>query len=110
MKKMHSDKKNRIIVSDNKHLPGGIFMSYFVLRVKNDREIKSRVLYAILSEKPSYSVKEYKEEPDPSDNNYHLISITAYERGPYRQIRKILGELIRNNDIECLNGSSSDLF
>ncbi|MDD1691770.1 MAG: hypothetical protein LUQ05_01110 [Methanoregula sp.] len=92
------------------HLPGGIFMSYFVLRVKNDREIKSRVLYAILSEKPSYSVKEYKEEPDPSDNNYHLISITAYERGPYRQIRKILGELIRNNDIECLNGSSSDLF
>ncbi len=78
-------------------------MSYFVFRVKNDEELKSRVLYAILSEKPSYTVKEYKEEPDPADNNYHIISLTAYEKGPYRQIRKILSELKKNDDIECLN-------
>jgi len=85
-------------------------MSYFVLRVKNEGELISRVLYTILSEKPSYTVKEYKEEPDPSDNTYCIIRITAYERGPYHHLRKILAELIRNNDIECLNGSSSDLF
>ena len=84
-------------------------MSYFVLPVKNDMELKARVLYAILSEKPSYSVKDYKEEPDPADNNYHIISLTAYEKGPYRHIRKILGEFIKNNEIECLNGLSSDL-
>jgi hypothetical protein len=84
-------------------------MSYFVLRVKNDKELKSRVLYAILSEKPSYSVKDYKEEPDPADKNYQIISLTAYEKGPYRHIRKILGEFIKNNEIECLNGLSSDL-
>ena len=85
-------------------------MSYFVLRVKNDRELKSRFLYSILNENPSYSVKEYKEEPDPADNNYHIISLTAYEKGPYRHLRKILGEFIHNNEIECLNGSSSDLL
>jgi hypothetical protein len=84
-------------------------MSNFVIRVKNDRELKSRVLYAILSEKPSYSVKEYKEVPDPSDSNYQIISITAYEKGPYRQLTKILDELIKTKEIECLNGSSSDL-
>jgi hypothetical protein len=55
-------------------------------------------------------VKEYKEEPDPADNNYHIISLTAYEKGPYRHLRKILGEFIKNNEIECLNGSSSDLL
>ena len=92
-----------------KQLHRGVLMSYFVLRMKNDRELKSRVLYAILSEKSSYSVKEYKEEPDPADNNYHIISLTAYEKGPYRHIRKILGDFIKNNEIECLNGSSSDL-
>jgi hypothetical protein len=93
-----------------KQLRKGVIMSYFVFRVKNDRELKARVLYAILSEKPSYSVKEYKEEPDPANNNYHIISLTAYEKGPYRHLRKILGEFIKNNEIECLNGSSSDLF
>ena len=93
-----------------KQLRKGVIMSYFVFRVKNDRELKARVLYAILSEKPSYSVKEYKEEPDPANNNYHIISLTAYEKGPYRHLRKILGEFIKNNEIECLKGSSSDLF
>ena len=85
-------------------------MSYFMFRLKNDMELKSRVLSAILSQNPSYSVKEYKEEPDPADNNYHIISLIAYEKGPYCHIRKILSEFIKNNDIECLNGSSSDLF
>jgi hypothetical protein len=85
-------------------------MTYFVFRVKNDRELKSRVLYAILSQNPSYSVKEYKEEPDPADNNYHIISLTAYEKGPYRHLRKILSEFIKNNDIECLNEPSSVLL
>jgi hypothetical protein len=84
-------------------------MSYFVLRIKNDSELKARILYALLSEKPSYSVKEYKEEPDPADNNYRIICLTAYEKGPYRHLRKILGEFIKNNEIECLNGSLSDL-
>ena len=93
-----------------KQLPRGVLMSYFVLRVKNDRELKSRVLYAILSGNTTYTVKEYKEEPDPADNNYHIISLTAYEKGPYCHIRKILGEFIKNNEIQCLNGSSSDLF
>jgi hypothetical protein len=83
-------------------------MSYFIFRMKNDNDLKSRVLYAILSEKPSYSVKEYREEPDPADNNYHIISLTAYEKGPYRHLRKILSEFIKNNEIECLNGQSPD--
>jgi hypothetical protein len=85
-------------------------MSYFILRVKDDMELKSRVLSAILSQNPSFSVKDYKEEPDPADNNYHIISLTAYEKGPYCNIRNILGEFIKNNEVECLNGSSSDLF
>jgi hypothetical protein len=85
-------------------------MSYFVFRVKNERELKSRVLYAILSQNPSYTVKEYKEEPDPADSNYHIISLTAYEKGPYRLIRKILTEFKNNNEITCLNGPSSDLL
>jgi len=85
-------------------------MSYFVFRMKNDSELKSRVLYAILSQNPSYAVKEYKEEPDPADNNYHIISVTAFEKGPYRLIRKILAEFIKNNEITCLNGPSSDLL
>ncbi len=55
-------------------------------------------------------MKEYKEEPDPADNNYHIISLTAYEKGPYRLIRKILAEFIKNNEITCLNGPSSDLL
>jgi hypothetical protein len=85
-------------------------MSYFVFRMKNDSELKSRVLYAILSQNPSYSVKEYKEEPDPADSNYDIISLTAYEKGPYRHIRKILAEFIKNNEIVCLNGPSSDMI
>ena len=85
-------------------------MSYFVFRVKNTQELKSRVLYAVLTQNPSYSVKEYKEEPDPADISYNIISLTAYEKGPYRHIRKILGEFVRNNDIECLNGPSSALL
>jgi hypothetical protein len=85
-------------------------MSYFVFRVKNDRQLKARLLNAVLSQNPSYSVKEYKEEPDPADNNYHIISLTVYEKGPYRLIRKILAEFIKNNEITCLNGPSSDLL
>jgi len=85
-------------------------MSYFVFRVKNDRQLKSRLLYAVLSQNPSYSVKEYKEEPDPADNNFQIISLTAYEKGPYRLIRKILAEFIKNHEITCLNGPSSDLL
>ena len=83
-------------------------MSNFVIRVKNDKELKSRVLNAILSEKPSYSVKEYTEVPDPKDGNYQIVSIIAYEKGPYRQIQKILEELVKTKEIEWINGSSSD--
>ena len=106
---MRSIKRIELLFPSIIQLHRGVLMSYFVLRMKNDMELKSRVLYAILSEKPSYSVKEYKEEPDPADNNYHIISLTAYEKGPYRYIRKILVDFIKNNEIECLNGSSSDL-
>lgn len=87
-----------------------IDMSYFVLRIKNEVELKSRVLSTILKENPTYSVKEYKEEGDPSDKDYHIISLTIYEKGPYCHIKKILRELIAYNEIECLNGSSSDRF
>ncbi len=85
-------------------------MSYLVLRVKNDNALKSRLLYTLLSVNPSYSVKEYKEEPDPADDNYHIISFTSYERGPYCPIRKILSEFIKNKEIEYLNESSADRF
>jgi hypothetical protein len=93
-----------------KQLFGSVFMSYVVIRVKNDRVVKSRVLYAVLNENPSHSVIEYKEDPDPADNNYHIIRLTTYEKCPYCPIRKILSEFINNNEIECLNGSSSDLL
>ena len=33
------------------------------------------------------------------DNNYLIISFTAYEKGPYCPIRKILSEFIKNNEI-----------
>lgn len=107
---MYSKKKNRIIVSSGELIIRRLRMSYFVLRLKNDRDLKSRVLSTILKENPTFAVKEYKETPDPSDNSYQIISLTVYEKGPYCHIRKILRELIANNEIECLNGSSSDSF
>jgi type I restriction-modification system DNA methylase subunit len=106
---MYSLKKDRIIVSLTNNFKR-IGMSYFVLRIKNDAELKSRVLSAILNENPTYSVKEYKEESDPSDKNYQIISLTIYEKGPYCHIKKILRELKEENEIECLTGSSSDRF
>ena len=71
-------------------------MSHLVLRVKNDKALKSRLLHSVLSVHSSYSVKEYREEPDPMDNNYQIISFTSYEKGPYCPIRKILSEFIKN--------------
>jgi hypothetical protein len=85
-------------------------LSYFVLRIKNDRESKSRVLRTILKKDPTYSIKEYTEERDPLDGNHAIISLTVYEKGPYCHIKKILRELKENGDIECLNGPSSDKF
>ncbi len=85
-------------------------MSYFVLRIKNNLESKSSVLNTILKENPTYSIKEYKEEQDSSDANYQIISLTVYEKGPYCHIRKILRELVMNDELECLNGSSSEQF
>jgi hypothetical protein len=85
-------------------------LSYFVLRIKNERESKSRVLSTILKKDPTYSIKEYTEEPDPLDGNHALISLTVYEKGPYCHIKKILRELKENSDIECLNRSSSETF
>jgi len=79
-------------------------MSYFVFRVKNEMELKSRVLDTILKENPTYSVKEYKEVADPSDKKYQIISLTIYEKGPYSHIKKILRELKAYNEIECLDG------
>jgi hypothetical protein len=85
-------------------------MSHLVLRLKNDPSLKSRLLHSIMSENSSYSVKEYREEPDPSDNNYQIISFTAYEKGPYCPIRKILSEFLKNEEVEYLNESSADRF
>ena len=102
MHKKDRIKKNRIIVVQYQQFLRSVITSNFVIRVKNDRELKSRVLFAILSEKPSYSVKEYKEVTDPSDSNYQIISITAYEKGPYGHLQKILEELIKTKEIECL--------
>jgi hypothetical protein len=61
-----------------------------------------------MGENSSYSVKEYREEPDPGDNSYQIISFTAYEKGPYCPIRKILSEFIKNNEVEYLNEPSAD--
>ena len=82
-------------------------MSYFVFRIKNDMELKSRVLSTILKENPTYSIREYKEKPDQSDTTYQVISLTVYEKGPYCHIRKILRELKADNEIECLDGYDS---
>ena len=85
-------------------------MSHFIFRVKNDRELKSRLLYSLLSENPSYSVKEYREEPDPSDSTYQIIRLTAYEKGPYCHLKKILGDYMKNKELECLDETYSDRF
>lgn len=83
-------------------------MSHLVLRLKNDTALKSRLLHSVLNGNPSYSVKEYCEEPDPVDNNFQIISFTAYEKGPYCPIRKILSEFIKNKEVEYLDESSAD--
>jgi hypothetical protein len=85
-------------------------LSYFVLRIKNDRDSKSRVFSILLKKNPTYSIKEFKEERDPLDGNHAIISLTVYEKGPYCHIKKILRELKEDSDIECLNGSISDKF
>jgi len=83
-------------------------MSHLELRLKNEVSLKSRLLRSLLSENPSYSVKEYREEPDPTDNNYQIISFTAYEKGPYCPIWNTLSEFIKNNEVEYLDDSSAD--
>ena len=85
-------------------------MSHLVLRLKDDPALKSRLLHSVMNENSSYSVKEYREEPDPIDDNYQIISFTAYEKGPYCPIRNILSEFIKNDEIEYLNESSADRF
>ena len=89
---------------------GEISVSHMVLRLKNDIALMSRLLYSLMNKNSSYSIKEYSEEPDPTDNNYIIISFTAYERGPYSPIRRILKEFIKNNEVEYLNESSIDRF
>ncbi len=83
-------------------------MSHLVLRVKNDTALKSRLLNAILCVNPSYAVKEYREEADPTDDNYSIISFTSYEKSPYCPISKILNEFIMKNEIEYINESVPD--
>ena len=85
-------------------------MSHLVFRLRNDINLMSRLLFSLMNENSSYSIKEYREEPDPIDNNYLIISFTAYERGPYCPIRKILNEFVNNNEVEYLNESSADRF
>ena len=85
-------------------------MSYLVLRVKNDIVLKSRLLYSLLTVNPSYTVKEYREEPDPTDDNYSIISFTSYEKSPYCPISKIVNEYIKKNEIEYLNESVPNRF
>ena len=89
-------------------MPGEMCMSHLVLRLKTDTSLNSRLLHSVLNGSSSYSVKEYREEPDPVDNTYLIISFTAYEKGPYCPIRKILSEFIKNNEIEYLNESAAD--
>jgi hypothetical protein len=85
-------------------------MSYLVLRVKNDISLKSRLLYSLFQVNPSYTVKEYREELDPADDNYSIISITSYEKGPFNPIDKILNEYLRINEIECLNKPAPERY
>jgi hypothetical protein len=83
-------------------------MSHLVLRLKNDIPLMSRLLFSLMNENSSYSIKEYREEPDPADTSYLVISFTAYEKGPYCPIRRILSDFIKNNEIEFVNESSAD--
>ncbi len=85
-------------------------MSHLVLRLKNDMPLMSRLLFSLMNENSAYSIKEYREEPDPADTNYLMISFTAYERGPYCPIRRILGEFIKNNEVELVNESPADRY
>jgi hypothetical protein len=85
-------------------------MSYSVIRVKNDVAVKSRLLYSVLRVNPSYSVKEYREEPDPADDNYSIISFTSYEKSPFCPISTILNEFITRNEIEYFNESMPNRF
>jgi hypothetical protein len=87
-----------------------IAMSYLVLRVKNDISLKSRLLYSLFRVNPSYTVKEYREEPDPADDNYSIISITSYEKSPYNPIDKILKDYLRTNEIEYLNRPAPERY
>jgi len=83
-------------------------MGFLVLRVKNNIALKSRLLNSILNVNPSYAVKEYREEPDPKDETYSIISFTSYEKSPYCPVIKILEEFLKNNEIEYLNDPASD--
>jgi alpha-L-fucosidase len=82
-------------------------MSHFVFRVKNDRELKTRILYSVLNENPWFAVKGYREEPDLTDQNYQIIRLAAYEKGPYCHLKKILSDLAKNKEIECLDETLS---
>lgn len=77
-------------------------MSHFVFRIKNDRELKTRILYSVLNENPWFAVKEYREEPDLVDQNYQIIRLAAYEKGPYCHLKKIFDNLAKNKEIEYL--------
>ncbi len=83
-------------------------MGFLVLRVKNNIALKSRLLNSILNVNPSYSVKEYREEPYPDDETYSIISFTSYEKSPYCPVTKILEEFLRNNEVEYLNDPASN--
>jgi hypothetical protein len=83
-------------------------MSHFIIRVKNDIDLKSRILSTLFAVNTTYSVKEYMEKPDPGDDRYSIISFTSYEKSPYCPLREILNELIKNKEIEYLNKPSAD--
>jgi len=83
-------------------------MGFLVIRVKNNIALKSRLLNSILNVNPSYTVKEYREEPDPKDETYSIISFTSYEKSPYCPVTKILEEFLRNNEVEYLNDPASN--
>jgi hypothetical protein len=102
--------KNRIIVilTDNNQETKSL--SYFMFRIKNERESKTRVLSTLLKKDPTYSIKEFREERDAQDDNHTIISLTVYEKVPYCRLKKILRELRESSDIECISGSSSDKF
>lgn len=83
-------------------------MSHFIIRVKNDIDLKSRLLSTLFTVNTTYSVKEYMEKPDPDDDTYSIISFTSYEKSPYCPLREILNEFKKNKEIEYLNKPSAD--